>query len=26
MTYFMCISVVLWGLRADGHDEIKKKK
>lgn len=25
MADFMCISVVLWGLCADGHDEIKKK-
>lgn len=26
MADFMCISVVLWGICADGHDEIKKKK
>lgn len=25
MAGFMCISVVLWGLCAGGHDEIKKK-
>jgi hypothetical protein len=26
MADFMIISVVLWGICADGHDEIKKKR
>jgi hypothetical protein len=25
MVYFICISVVVWGLCADGHDGIKKE-